>query len=208
MKELEPGLTIGIPAYNEEAGLSTCLKSCLDQKAVILISDNGSIDQTSKICKDFEERHPSARVFSHPLNRGSLWNFGHLLELCETEYFMWLGAHDCLTGDFGTLAVKTLQDHPQAGFCTPRYRYLSPEGEPAGEEMDWEPVITDPRPWHRFKRFVQIVNRCTLIHSVFRTRLLREAWETTCSELGKTPGPTSLLWGGFFCVNPGLFRPL
>lgn len=207
MKELKPGLTIGIPAYNEEAGLSTCLKYCLDQNAVILISDNGSIDQTGKICKDFAERHPSTRVFSHPVNRGSLWNFGHLLEHCETEYFMWLGAHDCLNGDFGKLAVKTLQDQPQACFCAPRYRYFSPEGQPAGEEMDWEPVITDPRPWHRFKRFLQIVNRCTLIHGVFRTLLLREAWKATCSDLGRTPGPDLLIMAWILLRGAGTFQP-
>ncbi|NDB96671.1 MAG: glycosyltransferase family 2 protein, partial [Verrucomicrobia bacterium] len=206
MKELKPGLTIGIPTYNEEAGLSACLNSCLDQKAVILISDNGSTDQTPRICKDFAERHPSTRVFSHSVNRGSLWNFGHLLERCETEYFMWLGAHDCLVGDFGELAVKALQDYPQVGFCAPRYRYISPGGQPAGEEMDWEPIITDSRPWHRFKRFLQIVDRFTLIHSVFRVRILREAWKATCTDLERTPGPDLLIMSWILLREAGNFQ--
>ena len=206
MKELKPGLTIGIPTYNEEAGLRACLNSCLNQKATIFISDNGSADQTSTICKKFSERRPSVHFFPHAVNRGSLWNFGHLLELCETEYFMWLGAHDCLIGDFGRLAVKALQDYPQAGFCTPRYRYLSPGGQPAGEEMDWGPIITDSRPWHRFKRFLQIVDRCTLIHSVFRTRILREAWKATCSDLGRTPGPDLLIMSWILLREAGNFQ--
>ena len=73
--------------------------------------------------------------------------------------------------------------------------------------MDWEPVITDPRPWHRFKRFLQIVNRCTLIHGVFRTLLLREAWKATCSDLGRTPGPDLLIMAWILLRGPGTFQP-
>ena len=52
----KPALSIGLPVYNGERYLSKTLDSLLGQDFddfELIISDNGSSDQTEAICRDF-----------------------------------------------------------------------------------------------------------------------------------------------------------
>jgi glycosyltransferase involved in cell wall biosynthesis len=73
-------LTVVIPAYNEEQGISEIMRRVLGvrselanigiDKLELLIVDDGSKDQTASIAQKFSENDPLVRVITHKKNKG------------------------------------------------------------------------------------------------------------------------------------------
>ena len=96
-------ITVGIPVYNELQHIEEALKSVIDQSYknyIVIISDNRSNDGTWEIIKNYEAKDVRIKAIQHDKNIGLFENWKYALEQCETEYFMWLGAHDFLGIDF------------------------------------------------------------------------------------------------------------
>ena len=76
----QPKISIIIPVFNSEQRLQKCLESILAQKyqnlEIILIND-GSTDQSAKICDSFSKKDQRIEVF-HQQNKGasSARNYG------------------------------------------------------------------------------------------------------------------------------------
>lgn len=68
-------ISIVVPAYNEEAVIARFLDACmkdihLDQPFEVVVVNDGSVDATQKIVRDFQERYPLIRLVDHAVNRG------------------------------------------------------------------------------------------------------------------------------------------
>ena len=82
-------ISIIIPAFNEEAGITQTLQSLVDEKrlsgAEIIVVDDGSSDQTTKNIKNF----PQIKLVQHPFNRG----YGSAIctgsRASKGEYILW-----------------------------------------------------------------------------------------------------------------------
>ena len=65
-----PDVSIVIPVYNEEGILSASLSDLreklqnVDFTYEIIVAENGSVDDTVRIAKEFSRRHPEVRTFS------------------------------------------------------------------------------------------------------------------------------------------------
>lgn len=76
MAAVQPFLSVLMPAYNEEAGLTRSVDLVLSKlddlgiAAEILIVDDGSSDRTGAIADELAARHERVRAFHHPVNRG------------------------------------------------------------------------------------------------------------------------------------------
>jgi glycosyltransferase involved in cell wall biosynthesis len=89
-------LSIGLPVYNGEKYLPKALDSLLNQDFKdfeLIISDNGSTDQTEAICRAAAAKDERIRYIRNDENRGATWNFRRVLELSEGEFFKY-AAHD------------------------------------------------------------------------------------------------------------------
>lgn len=65
-------LSVIIPVYNVEKFLRTCVESCIETMPYtyeILLVDDGSTDESGKICDEFAEKYDFIRVF-HTENKG------------------------------------------------------------------------------------------------------------------------------------------
>ena len=90
-------ITVGIPVFNGEKSIQKSIDSVLSQTFLdfeLIISDNGSTDSTSLICKEYEKKDKRIRYIRHEKNMGGLYNFKLLLDESKTEYFVWLAADD------------------------------------------------------------------------------------------------------------------
>ena len=88
-KTIYPLVSIGLPVFNGEKSLSNALNSLLKQDYAnleIIISDNGSTDRTSQICKDFMQKDSRIKYYRSSENRGSNWNFNRVFELSSGKY--------------------------------------------------------------------------------------------------------------------------
>lgn len=60
----------------------------------MIISDNGSTDNTQTICEEFVKHDKRITYFRQNKNMGGLWNFEFLLNSAKTDYFVWIAADD------------------------------------------------------------------------------------------------------------------
>ena len=115
-----PLVSVGLPVFNGEKGIATSLELLLKQdynNLEIIISDNGSTDRTSEICKEFLKKDPRIKYYRSPENRGSNWNFNQVFDLSSGKYFMWAKHDDKRELSFVRSCVKKLEKFPEAVLC-------------------------------------------------------------------------------------------
>jgi len=108
------GVTIGIPAYNEEYGIEKSIRSAVNQCERLIVSDNFSSDLTGEICLRLAEEFPNMEYFRQPVNIGSKANGLFILSLVKTPYFMFLGGHDFLNNTYVETLKELLDTNPDA----------------------------------------------------------------------------------------------
>lgn len=90
-----PLVTIIIPAWNEEVGISKTIKSALRDKYVnkeIIVVNDGSTDNTLMIAKKFQEKYPQVlRVIDQP-NGGKASALNHGIAVSKGEIIVTLDA--------------------------------------------------------------------------------------------------------------------
>jgi len=92
-------LTIGIPAYNLERTISKTLDSIIDQIKTsydieILISDNCSTDDTAKLVKQYQKKHPKLiSYYKQTENIGYSGNLAAVFDKAKGTY-VWLCGDD------------------------------------------------------------------------------------------------------------------
>lgn len=118
-----PRLTIGVPVYNGEHSLAETLNCCakLPTDLVrVVISDNGSTDGTYNIAESFAAQYHNVSVHRQDRNLGAANNFKYLLDICNTEYFMWLAADDVIADSLSLAEAERLfEEYPKAIALSP-----------------------------------------------------------------------------------------
>jgi glycosyltransferase involved in cell wall biosynthesis len=107
-------LTVGVPAWNNAATIDRALGSLLAQDfgdLDILVSDDGSRDDTVAICAAIAGRDARVRVVRQPRNL-RYGNFGWLLAQARSDYFMWAAGDDRWAPGFVAACIAELDAHP------------------------------------------------------------------------------------------------
>jgi len=112
-------VSIGLPVYNGEMFIKQAIESLLDQShknIELIISDNASTDNTSKICKQYIAKDSRIRYLQQPSNKGVVANFQVVLDESVGEYFMWAACDDYWELNWvDTLLSKMIQDASATG---------------------------------------------------------------------------------------------
>ena len=98
-----PTVVLGVPAFNEAKFIWKSLDSIQRQTHAdfaVLISDNGSTDDTAAICEQFTSQDPRFHYFCQQNNIGSSDNFNFLRKSTSSPFFAWVGGHDMLHPDY------------------------------------------------------------------------------------------------------------
>ena len=125
----KPKVSIGLPIYNAEKFVNKKLDSLLKQTFTdfeIIISDNGSTDLTSKICKEFVEKDQRVKYFHQEKNFGAIWNFNFVLGKANGEYFLWTAADDIILPEFIEKNITVLESNDKIVCSTSQ---VKPYGE-------------------------------------------------------------------------------
>lgn len=169
-------VTIGIPAYNEGRYLSETIQTALNQtyKHIrVLVSDNGSTDDTYQIASKFSEKDNRVSVYRQEKNIGVIENFIFVRDKCETKYFMWLGSHDLMDNKFVEKGVNYLEKNSEAVLYYPKARYFE-HIETLLENSDSEIESQDALPVNRMMKVVKMLASCTAIHGVFKADVIKK----------------------------------
>jgi glycosyltransferase involved in cell wall biosynthesis len=115
-------LSICIPTYNREAFLAKALTHCaedyrFDFPYEIVISDNASTDNTSKVVEDFIARGLPIRYFRRATNGGSSRNLACAFRQARGDYAIYVADDDILVPDAVVSALAYLDTNPDVTAC-------------------------------------------------------------------------------------------
>ena len=128
-----PRVALGMPVYNGASVLKPTLDSLLSQTYgdfELIISDNGSTDQTETICRDYAARDQRISYVRQPINRGSVWNFNEVFRLARSEYFRWCACDDLCGPTLLARCVELLDTRPDVVWCHCRSMHIDRYGRP------------------------------------------------------------------------------
>jgi glycosyltransferase involved in cell wall biosynthesis len=139
-----PAVSIGLPVYNGARYLGEAVDSLLAQTFEdfeLIISDNGSTDETEQICRGYAGDDPRVRYMRCETNRGLLWNFRYVLELARAPRFKWMAHDDVCAPEFLARCVEELDADPELVLCAPTTVDIDADGNRL-RQFDW-PARTD-----------------------------------------------------------------
>jgi glycosyltransferase involved in cell wall biosynthesis len=125
--EDQPLVSIGVPVYNGAVYLRAALESLLAQTyphIELIISDNASTDDTQAICQEFVARDSRIRYHRHDCNRGSTFNFSHVLAEARGSLFMWAAHDDFWEPEFVEANVRELVRDPNVVASISRVQFI------------------------------------------------------------------------------------
>lgn len=125
-KEMYPLVSIGVPTYNRNVGITKTLESIWTQdypNIEILISDNHSTDNTSEIIEGLRRDHPEIKFWRQESNKGMIANFEFVLRQATGKYFMWVADDDKLEPGIIQRYVPYLEQHPSYSLVSGQIQY-------------------------------------------------------------------------------------
>ena len=105
-------VSIIVPIYNAEKYLKDCLDSLANQSyqnIEIILVDDGSTDNTKKICKLYEKKYNNIR-YIYQTNRGAGYARNRGLEEIRGSYFTFVDSDDYVAKSFITSMINLMKD--------------------------------------------------------------------------------------------------
>ena len=170
-------VSIGLPVYNGARFLAASLESLVGQTyedLELVISDNGSTDETQEICRSFAERDERIRYLRSEQTPGASWNFANVLHRTSGPYFKWATHDDLLAPTFVERCAETLDSAPETvALVYPLTRIIDAEGNVVRDypnNLD----IRDPTPHQRLRRLVRNIVMSNPAFGLIRRRALEK----------------------------------
>lgn len=123
MQKKRPLLTVSIPTWNRGAYIKGAISSIvaeverygLQDEVEVLVSDNGSEDDTESICRGQQSRHPYVRYVRNERNMGLRFNILRSMREAAGRYCILLGDDDRLSeGSLAKIVAKLAEVGPVA----------------------------------------------------------------------------------------------
>jgi hypothetical protein len=154
--------------------MRTAIESVLAQtyrNIELIVSDNGSSDDTPSIVAEYSQRDARIRYIRHERNRGSTWNFGYVLERAKGKYFMWASIDDWRSPGSVAAMVGALEANPKVVTALTPYVLVGPDAVAIGPPLT--PALVDsPSRWRRVLQFAQYRASSTYLYGVHRTEAI------------------------------------
>ena len=177
-----PVITFIIPAYNMADHLDTCLNSLLSQAAEdleIIVVDDGSTDDTAKLSRDYEVRHPGIVHLIKQENKGHGGAVNAGLSQAQGLYVKVVDADDWVDTDslglvLDRLRTQATSSHPVDMVVT-NYVYEK-EGRHHKQVINFRSVMPSDRvlDWNHLGRFGMA--QYMIMHAlIFRREVLQRA---------------------------------
>ncbi|MDH8701839.1 glycosyltransferase involved in cell wall biosynthesis [Dysgonomonadaceae bacterium PH5-43] len=121
-------VSICVITYNQEKYIEECIDSLLRQQAdfdfEIVIGDDSSTDNTSKICKEYQLKYPEIiRYHYNETNLGILNNFTNTLLRARGEYLAICAGDDYWIDDYKLQKqVYFLENNPEYSLCCTNWK--------------------------------------------------------------------------------------
>lgn len=173
-------LSVSVAAYNAEAFLHRCLDSFVEsgvmEKIQIIVTDDGSADQTPNIVESYRARYPESILLIRQKNQGPGSTVNNGIRSAEGKYFRMVDADDWVDPASFAALVKALEE-------TDADAVIHEHVLVDHETMQEEPVFVTGLPANQLLSFSEVAEGLEIaMHDlVVRTSILQEHVEVdTC----------------------------
>lgn len=166
---------IGMPLYNNARTLRRALDAILAQterRYAVLMSDDGSTDETVAIAREYSARDERLSLFVQPKNL-NYGNFRYLLNAANSPFFVFLAGDDWWKPEFLAECLIELEKEPSAVCVVPRVQFESPDGQ-STLASSTSSILGDPI--RRVARYLHNPSDNSRMYGVFRTEAARRAF--------------------------------
>lgn len=108
----QASVTLGMPIYNGQRYLRAALDSVVAQDVddlEILISDNGSTDDTAQICQHYAGTDSRIRYVRHSENMGGVPNLNYIIQEARAPWFKWAFYDDVLRPGYVARCMEAIR---------------------------------------------------------------------------------------------------
>jgi glycosyltransferase involved in cell wall biosynthesis len=176
-----PRLSIGLPVFNGAKYLARTLDLLLAQDYgdfELIISDNGSTDETSAICQSYAQRDARIRYVRNESNLGATWNFRRVFELSRGEFFKWAASDDECHPAMIRRCMEVIESLPDTvSLVYPQFEFIDQNGTVIRPSFNpiWDHVSTTARhPHQRLRHVLLRVLHGVAFYGIIRTSFLRQ----------------------------------
>lgn len=125
---LQPKVSVCVVTYNQEQYITQCLQSIVEQEVdfnfEIIVSDDGSTDNTQNIILNFAKKYPSIRPIFHDKNIGALKNFIFAHRQAKGEYVAHIDGDDYILPNKLQSQSDYLDAHDEISFSAHAARVI------------------------------------------------------------------------------------
>jgi glycosyltransferase involved in cell wall biosynthesis len=130
--ERRPRVSVVLPVYNGTDSVERAIRSIQLQTFPdweLLICDDGSRDDSLRICRALEAADPRIRVFANPKNMGIAATLNRLLSEARGEFYAIQEQDDSAVPERLEWEVAQLDRHPEAGVVSGVAAWLGDDGK-------------------------------------------------------------------------------
>lgn len=150
-----PLISVIIPVYNVEKYLHRCLDSVIAQtyqNLEIICVDDGSVDESGKICDQYAVRDARIKVI-HQENQGVSAARNRGLDAAEGEYIAFVDSDDYILEDMYKKMLDMLLNY-NVDLCVCQWQYEFSDGRQVVKKKNIDPTIYGRKTSLEFARFL------------------------------------------------------
>ncbi len=142
-------VTVAIPFYNNAGTISLAVRSILSQTFYdyeLLLIDDGSIDESLKIARAFDD--PRIRIYSDGKNLGLAARLNQSVQIARGRYYARMDADDICYPERIAKQVKFLENHPDVDLLGCASIVIDNSAHPVGifpSKVTHEEITNSPR---------------------------------------------------------------
>lgn len=182
-----------MPVYNGAGHIREALDALLAQTFTdfeLIISDNTSTDGTWEICHEYAARDSRIVLHRQSENIGAVANFRFVLDQARAECFMWAAYDDLWMPNLLEELAANLENDPGCALSCYRTEKIGPDGAALSAEVF--PDLNGLTAAEKLRALVSAAERGTWFYGLYRTSVLRPAWEEASSY--------GLVWGSDYLM--------
>lgn len=209
----KPLVSIGLPVFNGQNFLEEAIKSVLNQtykNLELIISDNGSTDNTQKICYKYLKQDKRIQYYRFSKNYGAAKNYNRTFNFSNGKYFKWLAHDDLLTNTNISRSVRIMEKYPDITLCGSQKIIIDADGNLLSQYDFQNLNLLENDPVVRYNYFLKAFAK-GFDHADFIFGLIRSSELKTTNLIGNytsadfTLLAELILKGKFYVIEEPLF---
>ena len=170
------GVTILIPAYNEVKFVEKAISSTIGQAESVIVSDNNSTDGTKEICRELTKKYDNLILIEQNENVGAARNGAILFEQLNTDYVIFMGAHDIIAENYVSELMKCYEQNPDAVLVYAPAKKIDVKGDVFGEYMidDLVKGVSSNDAFERVYTIIKHLRDCSIFFGMFRSDIVKK----------------------------------